>query len=55
MKQWIEAYPDAASYACPGLKEKEPDIPFKYTIGGEEGTPAGWPDEVHSYASASGA
>jgi hypothetical protein len=28
--QWIERYPDAQSYACPGLKERT-DVP--YTTG----------------------
>ena len=27
--QWINAYPDAKSYVCPGGKKKHPDI--KYT------------------------
>jgi hypothetical protein len=27
-QEWIEAYPDATSYACPGLREKRPDIGY---------------------------
>lgn len=26
--QWIERYPNAKSYACPGLREKSPDVPY---------------------------
>lgn len=45
-KSWIEGYPDAASYGCPGLKEKEPDIPYQYEIGADNSAPGPWPEEV---------
>jgi hypothetical protein len=45
-KEWIEAFPDATSYACPGLQEKEPDIPFDETVGEGADTPASWPAEA---------
>ncbi|CAM9770573.1 unnamed protein product, partial [Heterosigma akashiwo] len=28
-QNWIEAYPDAISYGCPGMKQQEPDIAFQ--------------------------
>ena len=30
---WIRAYPEADSYACPGLREKKPEVGWKKTIG----------------------
>ena len=32
---WILAYPDAASYACPGLREKKPEGGWRFTIGAD--------------------
>jgi len=34
-KQWIDAYPDATAYGCPGAKDKFPEIPFDAEVGGE--------------------
>ncbi|KAJ1459566.1 hypothetical protein M885DRAFT_554283 [Pelagophyceae sp. CCMP2097] len=51
-KQWIEAYPEAKSFACPGLRAKRPDIGFGATVGADEAgsfttaPPEGWPAEV---------
>ena len=43
-RQWIEAYPDATSYVCPGGKAKFPAIPYDREIGNE--APAEWLGEV---------
>lgn len=43
---WIDAYPGAISYACPGLLEKEVEIAFKETVGLNNSTPTGWPEQV---------
>eukprot|EP00752_Nemacystus_decipiens_P003871 g3561.t1 len=32
-KQWVEAYPDAKSYACPGLAERHPEVRFTREVG----------------------
>lgn len=45
-KQWIEAFPDAHAYACPGLRAKKPELAFTDTIGVEGQTPAAWPAEI---------
>ncbi|CAM9381047.1 unnamed protein product [Chrysoparadoxa australica] len=42
--QWIEAFPDAESYGCPGVLEKKPDVKWKHSIG--DSTPACWPEEI---------
>jgi hypothetical protein len=43
---WIDAYPAATSWACPGLIEQEPEIAFEKTIGVNNATPEGWPEQV---------
>lgn len=48
-QQWIDAFPDARSYACPGLREQEPDIAFHETIGAGPPPPQ-WPEEVRAAA-----
>ncbi|KAK3240467.1 hypothetical protein CYMTET_49687 [Cymbomonas tetramitiformis] len=41
--QWIDAFPEAAAYACPGLAAMKPDISFTNTVGeGEAETDAAW-------------
>lgn len=30
---WIRAYPDATSYACPGLRERRPSVGWTRTVG----------------------
>lgn len=32
-KQWVEAYPDATAYACPGLAERKPEVGFTREVG----------------------
>lgn len=44
--QWIDAYPDATSYACPGLIELHPEIPYSTSVGVGNSTPSSWPSEV---------
>lgn len=46
--QWIERYPGARSYACPGLKQKEPEVPYTTELGGGGGDPPEWLGEVQS-------
>lgn len=48
--QWIDAYPEATSYACPGLIELHPEIPYTATVGVENTTPLSWPSEVSTHA-----
>lgn len=50
-QQWIDAYPEAASYACPGLIEAHPEIKFTDTVGVDDSAPASWPKEVSSACS----
>lgn len=45
-QQWIDAYPGAASYGCPGLTEAHPEIPFTETVGVDDSVPDAWPEEV---------
>lgn len=45
-QQWIDAYPAATAYGCPGLLEAHPEITFDKTVGVNDSTPEGWPDEV---------
>ncbi|KAG5192403.1 hypothetical protein JKP88DRAFT_204283 [Tribonema minus] len=45
-QQWIHAYPDATAWACPGLKDKKPDIGYDRTIGTTADAPADWPREI---------
>ncbi|WP_394825622.1 DUF4336 domain-containing protein [Pendulispora albinea] len=33
--QWIAAYPDARSFACPGLSDKRPDVAWNHVLGDE--------------------
>lgn len=44
-QDWIEAYPNATSYACPGLKEIRPDISYTSSIGLDDVAPPDWSDE----------
>jgi hypothetical protein len=30
---WIRAYPDATSYACPGLRERQPEVGWTRSVG----------------------
>ncbi|KAG8468603.1 hypothetical protein KFE25_013686 [Diacronema lutheri] len=32
-RDWIEAYPGATSYACPGLRERKPHVGWTRTVG----------------------
>jgi hypothetical protein len=44
-KQWVEKFPAAISYACPGLRNQKPEVGFTNEIG--EGAPAAqWPAEL---------
>jgi len=45
-QQWIDAFPGATSYACPGLRQLHPEILFKESVGRDNTTPPGWPKEV---------
>ncbi|CBJ26449.1 conserved hypothetical protein [Ectocarpus siliculosus] len=47
-KQWVEAYPSAVSYACPGLAERQPEVGFTREVGAsieDESLPE-WGDEI---------
>eukprot|EP00639_Heterosigma_akashiwo_P030637 CAMPEP_0194672968 /NCGR_PEP_ID=MMETSP0295-20121207/6785_1 /TAXON_ID=39354 /ORGANISM="Heterosigma akashiwo, Strain CCMP2393" /LENGTH=289 /DNA_ID=CAMNT_0039556827 /DNA_START=76 /DNA_END=944 /DNA_ORIENTATION=- len=44
-QNWIEAYPDAISYGCPGMKQQEPDIAFQKILSTGEDT-ISWLDEI---------
>ena len=46
--QWIERYPGAWSYACPGLKEKSPEVPYTTELGSGGGDPPEWLGEVQA-------
>ncbi len=46
--QWIEAYPSANSYACPGLMAKQPQVTFTGEVGHGNHSPAEWLGEVES-------
>lgn len=45
-QQWIEAYPDAVAYGCPGAKEKFPAIAFAEEVANQ--APAAWKGEIES-------
>jgi len=42
-RQWIDAYPEATSYCCPGLREKRPDIGYDLEVG--DACPEAWGGE----------
>ena len=42
-RDWIQAYPEATSYACPGLIERKPEIGYDCEVA--EGAPAAWGGE----------
>ena len=42
-RDWIRAYPEATSYACPGLMERKPEIGYDAEVG--DVPPAAWADE----------
>mmetsp|Transcript_22568 Transcript_22568/g.29297 ORF Transcript_22568/g.29297 Transcript_22568/m.29297 type:complete len:295 (-) Transcript_22568:233-1117(-) len=44
---WIEAYPEATSYACPGLQELKPDINFDTSVGDQKNSNP-WGDEIEA-------
>ncbi|CAM9637297.1 unnamed protein product [Ectocarpus sp. 4 AP-2014] len=49
-KQWVEAYPSAISYACPGLAERQPEVGFTREVGAsieDESLPE-WGDEIRA-------
>lgn len=39
---WIRAYPDAISYACPGLRERKPEVGWTRSVGGPADPPPEW-------------
>jgi hypothetical protein len=44
---WIRAYPDATSYACPGLRERKPEVGWTRSVGAPgDGHPFGGLDVV---------
>ena len=45
-KQWIDAYPSATSYVCPGGKDKFPSIPYDQEIANQP--PPEWLGEIES-------
>ncbi|KAK9807495.1 hypothetical protein WJX72_000868 [[Myrmecia] bisecta] len=47
-QQWMEAYPDAKSYACPGLKAKQPQVSYTAEVGQGDTSPADWLGDVES-------
>eukprot|EP00877_Chromochloris_zofingiensis_P010952 jgi/Chrzof1/610/Cz01g22100.t1 len=44
-QQWIDAYPTARAYACPGLREKS-STKYTDTIGVDNASPAEWLAEI---------
>lgn len=44
--QWIEAYPNATSYVCPGGQAKLKDIPYNTELPRDNQAPADWLGEV---------
>ena len=42
----MKAYPEARSYACPGLPEKQPQIAFAGTVGVDHFVPPEWHGEI---------
>ncbi|CAM9223888.1 unnamed protein product [Scytosiphon promiscuus] len=49
-KQWVEAYPSARSYACPGLAERKPDVGFTREVGAspDDESPPEWKGEIQT-------
>ena len=43
-RDWIQAYPEATSYACPGLMERKPEIGYDCEVG-TDGAPEAWAGE----------
>jgi hypothetical protein len=46
VRQWMDFYPDARSYAAPGLPKKRPDVPF-HTVLDDTPDPGWAPDLAH--------
>ncbi|CAN0151858.1 unnamed protein product, partial [Discosporangium mesarthrocarpum] len=47
--QWVDAYPEARSYACPGLVERVPEVAFTASVGdrpGDDDAPEEWGGEI---------
>ncbi|CAM9695402.1 unnamed protein product, partial [Phaeothamnion confervicola] len=49
-RQWLEAFPEANGFACPGLRSKMPNIPYTDTVGAPTGQPypEAWPREIEA-------
>lgn len=45
-RQWIEAYPGAASYACPGLRRSKPGVGWTKSIGSMAEDSDRWTSDV---------
>jgi glutaredoxin len=45
-QQWIDAYPDAIAYGCPGAKEKFPQISFQAEVGVGNAVPEAWASDL---------
>ena len=45
-QEWIDAYPNAISWACPGLKTLKPDIKYVFSIGESSTFHESWPAEM---------
>lgn len=45
-QQWIDAYPDAKSYVCPGGMKKYPDVDYTQEIGEGDKAPPEWLGEI---------
>ena len=46
---WLARYPDAVGFACPGLRERKPEVGWSATLGGARGLrapPASWEGAV---------
>eukprot|EP00897_Mesotaenium_endlicherianum_P004780 jgi/Mesen1/432/ME001000S10639 len=41
-KQWLDAYPQAIGYACPGLAQKRPETGYHREVGQGDVAPAEW-------------
>eukprot|EP00850_Spirogloea_muscicola_P010400 SM000061S19227 [mRNA] locus=s61:220750:222172:- [translate_table: standard] len=44
-QQWIDAYPAARAYGCPGIKEKKPKVGIQEEVGWDTVAPEAWQGE----------
>lgn len=44
--QWLDAYPDAKGYVCPGGKKKYPNVRYSQELSEDNQAPPEWLDEI---------